>query len=253
MSRGAEKGPRGRAAVLALAVGLVAGAFAASAHAYVPTGSDFRISNVFTDGDATRVGTDSAVAYNSSANEYLVVFRADPVTDDEFEVYGRRVSAAGVPQGSDFRISNVGTDGDPLRSAETPAVAFNAASGEYLVVWSGDQQADEEHEIYGQRVGTGGVPNAQGDFRISVVGTNGDGDRDAFSPAVAANPEAGGYLVTWQADDLPTEGREEIFGRLVSSLGVPGATEEFRYSEVGPDSDPELRRRGLGGRIQLGL
>jgi hypothetical protein len=238
MSRGVGSGLAGGRAVLALVACLTGGLLAAgTAQAYEPTGSDFRISNVFTDGEADRVGTDSAVAYNPIANEYLVVFRADPATDNEFEIYGRRVSAAGAPLGTDFRISNVGTDGDAARDADAPAVAYNQGTNEYMVVWSGDPlPADEEHEIYFQRVSAAGAPDAQGDVRVSNVDPGGP-DRDAERPSVAANPETSQYLVTWQADDDEVDDKLEIYSRLISGAGVPVVSGDERISNGAPDSE----------------
>jgi hypothetical protein len=236
MSRGEGTGITGGRlllAVFACLVGLIAAG--GTAHAYVPTGSDFRISNVFTDTDATRAGTDSAVAYNSSANEFLVVFRADVQADNEFEIYGRRVNAAGAPLGVDFRISNVGNDLDATRDAEAPDVAFNAASGEYLVVWSGDQIGNEEHEIYLQRVSAAGVPHADGDVRVSNVDPGGP-ERDAELPSVSADPEANRYLVSWQADDDEVDDKLEIYTRLVDGVGVPDPLGDERISNGAPDS-----------------
>jgi hypothetical protein len=241
MFRGEGRGLSGGRASLAVCACLIAcltaTIAAGTAHAYVPTGSDFRISNVFTDGDASRVGTDSAVAYNSAQNEYLVVFRADPTTNDEFEIYGRRVNAAGAPLGSDFRISAVGDDGDADRDAEAPDVAYNAAAGQYLVVWSGDDlPADEEHEIFAQRVTAAGAPVSLTDIRISNVDPGG-AERDAELPAVTADPEANRYLVSWQADDDELDDKLEIYARLVSGAGTPDAAGDFRISNGAPDSE----------------
>jgi len=49
----------------------------------------------------------------------------------------------------------MGPDGDVYYRAWYPAVAYNSAEDEYLVVWQGDDNTaplvDEEYEIYGQR------------------------------------------------------------------------------------------------------
>jgi Ca2+-binding RTX toxin-like protein len=203
-------------------------------------GTDFRISNTTLSNGPNRDSTAAAVAYNSTANEYLVVWQADGLvaTNDEFEIFGQRVSAAGVPDAQgDFRISNVGTDTDADRGGFDPAVGYNSAANEYLVSWDGDGLAtDDEFEIFGQRVSAAGVPDVQGDFRISNVGNDGDAARDAFDPAVAHNTAANEYLVAWEGDDHvigPLSDDEfEIFGQRVSAAGVPDVQGDFRISNV---------------------
>ena len=56
----------------------------------------------------------------------------------------------------DFRISDVGPDGDGRFFALDPAIAYNNNANEYLVVWAADDDSgalvNDEFEIYGQRV-----------------------------------------------------------------------------------------------------
>jgi hypothetical protein len=57
---------------------------------------------------------------------------------------------------NDFRLSDMGPDGDANYDAWNPAVAYNNTTNEYLAVWSGDDDTgrlvDEEYEIFGQRL-----------------------------------------------------------------------------------------------------
>jgi hypothetical protein len=147
--------------------------------------ADFRISNIGADGDANRGGFSPTVAYNSAANEYLVSWAGDGLaTDDEFEIFGQRLSAGGAERGTDFRISNVGADGDKDRSAFESAVAYNSTANEYLVSWIGDGLAtDDEFEIFGQRLGAG-APSAE-----PTSGSPRSG-RTATQAAVPSNPRS---------------------------------------------------------------
>ncbi len=63
------------------------------------------------------------------------------------------MSAAAVGL-DDFRISEVGTDGDKWREAQFPCVAFEDETGEFLVVWKGDGLVDSDYEAFGQRIAT---------------------------------------------------------------------------------------------------
>jgi hypothetical protein len=204
-------------------------------------GSELRISSVRTDGDATSGAFRPAIAYNPAANEYLVSWEADDLaTDEEFEIFGQRLSATGAEVGADdFRISSVGMDGDATRDAFEPAIAYNPAANEYLVSWEADDLAtDNEFEIFGQRLSATGAEVGADDFRISTVGTDGDAGRDALEPAIAYNPKANEYLVSWKADDLPTNDEFEIFGQLVSANGAKLGS-EIRISTVGTGGDPD--------------
>ncbi len=223
-------------ALLAAAIALVATAGVAAA-AIEPVGADFRISNVGGDTDADRDADHPAVAYNSAANEYLVAWAGDSLaTDGEFEIFGQRVSAAGAELGADFRISNLGMDGDADRDAEQPAVAYDSAVNEYLVVWEGDGLATEgELEIFGQRLSAAGA-QLGADFRISNLGMDGDAARDAEEPAVAYNSNDNQYLVTWHGDGLVDNGETEIFGQRLSGGGAELSI-DFRISNVGTDGD----------------
>ena len=118
--------------------------------------NDFRISDMGPNGNTAYDAEDPAVAYNSTNNEYLVVWQGDDTTNGEFEIFGQRINAAtGAEVGTnDFRLSDIGPDGDAAYDAEEPAVASNSRN-EDLVVWSGDNDTDplvdDEYEIFGQR------------------------------------------------------------------------------------------------------
>src|SRR5439155_1063634 len=141
-------------------------------------------------------------------NEYLVVWSGEKYTGNgvpgEFEIFGQRLNAATAAQvgANDFRISDMGPDGDTRFAAFTPAVAYNGAANEYLVAWSGDDTADEGSEVFGQRLDAAtGAEVGANDFRISDMGPDGDTGYEAVFPKVAYNGAANEYLVAWWGDD----------------------------------------------------
>jgi hypothetical protein len=121
---------------------------------------DFRISDMGPNGDPIFDGSHPAVAYNASADEYLVVWNGDddsgPLVDGAFEIFGQRLDGStGAEIGAnDFRISDLGPDGDTAFDALYPALPPNPRADEYLVVWEGDDDTgtlvDDEVEIFGQ-------------------------------------------------------------------------------------------------------
>ena len=216
------------------------------------TGSnDFRISDMGVDGDIDYDADVPAVAYNSVNKEYLVVWEGDDTTgtlvDGEKEIFGQRISASsGAELGAnDFRISNMGADGNTLFDAVTPAIAYNPTANEYLVVWSGENTAiNGEFEIYGQRLAGATVAETGTiDFRISDMGPDLSDLYDAEEPAVAFNVTTGRYLVAWSGDDntgLLVDGEMEIFGQLLDATGTQVGTNDFRISDMGTDGDASI-------------
>ncbi len=217
--------------------------------------NDFRISDAGGSGTVTARPEIAAVAYNSTDNEYLVVWEADDtdttgIVDEEVEIFGQRIDAAtGEELGdNDFRISDAngtGAGGGP-NGAFNPAVAYNSTNNEYLVVWqSGDTDtlgiSAGETEIFGQRLNAAtGAEMGTNDFRISDIGVDGVAGADARSPAVAYNPTINEYLVVWHGDGEPglANNETEIYGqRLDASTGDEVGTNDFRISVTGPDND----------------
>lgn len=210
--------------------------------------NDVRISDMGPDGDAAYDAVNPAVAYNSIDDNYLVVWEGDDTPGDlvegEMEIFGQIVSAAGSQVGySDVRISFTGPDGSTAYAARNPAVAFNTAYNQYLVVWEADNPesglADNEFEIWGQVVDPLLFPLWGGNFRISSMGPDGNASYDAARPAVAYNPTPDEYLVVWDADDdsgaLVDDELEIWAQRVYSTALLVGSA--LRVSDMGGSGD----------------
>lgn len=210
--------------------------------------NDFRISEMDTDGSNNFAAWRPAVAYNSSGNEFLVVWKGDTsegvLVDNEFEIFGQRINAStGVEVGTDdFRISDMGPNGDADYDAFEPAVAYNPTNNEYLVVWEGEDDegslVPNEFEIYGQRLNAAtGAEVGTNDFRISDMGPDGNPSYNAELPDVVYNATNGEYLVVWRGDeDSIGIGEDEIFGqRIIASTGAETGTNDFRISDMGTE------------------
>jgi len=208
--------------------------------------NDFRISDMGPNGDINYDAYYPAVAFNVTNQEYLIVWYGDDANNEE-EIYGQRIDAfTGVEIGAnDFRISDMGNDGNVYYGALYPAVAYNNTNNEYLVVWRGEDDTppliNEEWEVFGQRIDAfTGLAIGTNDFRISDIGPNGNDDYDAFNPSVAYNPTNNEYLVVWYGDDFPIllNDEFEIFGqRLNAATGTEIGTNDFRISDMGPGGD----------------
>jgi hypothetical protein len=170
-----------------------------------PIGGAFQIS-----GDATsfnNVNPSLAVAYNSAADEFIVVWQdARHVTTRGLDIYGRLVTGPGS-MGAEFRIS-----GDQAIAHEQEvAVTYDATRNRYLVVWRDTRNVLTTWvDIYGQRLTPSGSRIGT-DFRIS---DDSSGDEDS-RPSIAWSA-GNGYLVVWQAC-CPWR----VSGRRVSGIGSP--------------------------------
>ena len=236
-----------RPAGLAIALLTVAFALApaSAGAAFGPLGEDLRLSFMGPDGKASFGAESPSVAYNPAANEYLVVWKGDdnivPLVDDEYEIFGQRLSGSGAPLGGRIRISEQGADGNPASYTEEPSVAYHPAADEYLVAWKGEIGTSEEFEIWAQRLSAAGAEVGVDDFQISDMGPDSNASYDAVAPSIVANPTAPEYLVVWEGDDntLPlVDGEFEIFGQRVSAAGTEVGTDDFRISEQGTDGNP---------------
>jgi hypothetical protein len=181
-------------------------------------------------------------AYNPTVDELLVVWTAvDAATSPpELEIFGQRLAAAnGAELGlNDFRISEMGPPNDTDFSAVYADVAYAADVGEYLVVWSGedDTLAPLELEIFGQRLdGTTGTEVGEDDARLTAFGGIGDVEYRAGTAMVAYNPRDRAWVVVaWAIGDQDGQqpGEFEIFALEVdATTGVAGAAQ--RISDAG--------------------
>ena len=205
--------------------------------------NDFRISDM--GGTSLAFGAASPrVVYNPTANEYLVVWHGDDnvggLVDEEWEIFGQRLDAAGNPIGADdFRISQAGGTGNTTHAAKVPAVAWSSDANEYLVVWVGDDDsvAEGESEVFGQRLDADGVEIGADDFRITDLGVEAFNWYIVYSADVTYNPDADEFLVVCSAEDDQggmTEGELEIFAqRLDGATGAELGNNDFRVSDLG--------------------
>src|SRR5205085_5319132 len=140
--------------------------------------------NTFTNGSQVL----PAVAADA-AGDYVVAWQSyGQPGGNNSDVYAQRYSAAGVPQGPEFRV-NTFTTSDQLR----PAVALSPA-GDFVIAWDSlNQPGGNGFDVYAQRYGATGVPLGV-EFRVNAVTTN-----SQKTPAVAADA-AGDFVVAWDRE-----------------------------------------------------
>jgi hypothetical protein len=131
-------------------------------------------------------------------------------------VYARRVDAAGVPQGAEFRV-NTSTTGLPVM----PAVAFSNVNGNMMVTWAATGQDGSDQGVRAQRY-VGGLP-AGGEQAVNTYTTG----MQSF-PAVASAADTG-FVIGWVSSDGPDDAGAGVFARQYDGAGAPLGP-EFRVS-----------------------
>ncbi len=140
------------------------------------------------------------VAFNGDC--YLVVWEDHRTENNQWDVYGMRVSPDGVVLDSaSFVIS------DAAEAQQCPAVAFGDST--FLVVWEDSRNPQHNYDIYGARVNRDGVVlDPQG---IAIMPRYHYSER---SPALAYDGSK--FLVVWH-----TFGVTALLGRFVDEAGRP--------------------------------
>jgi hypothetical protein len=173
---------------------------------FVPcVGPDAALASFPIDSSKPEDGGVYAVAYGSTADEFLVVWvTVDSVTGRKI-IAGRRVKGGGgfamgttlIAAGSDHRAN--------------PDVAYSAHRNEYLVVYDTWPRVDDN--VYGVRLSTTGDRLGGGEFVIA------GGPAEEQNPDVAACPSADQYAVVWHGRPLPGDA---VWLRFVTGSGALG-------------------------------
>jgi hypothetical protein len=174
----------------------------------------FRISDMGPDNNPDYDALDPAIAYNRVNNQYLVVWEGEGWDVDAYDIFGQLLDGSGNGIGdNDFYVSNVGDGANSDYDAVNPAVAFDRADHEYLVVWQDDEVGAGEYEIWGQRLDATTGDRIGRNTRLSSMGLDGDENRDAQTPAVSFSRDSHKqYLVTWSGDHI-ADGEFEIWAQ----------------------------------------
>jgi large repetitive protein len=195
------------------------------------------------------VALTTKVTYNPDDNEYLVAWIGTGPEDSAYEVYGRRLDAdTGQKLGpAEFRASETGPDNNSNYLTLGLDLAYNTTDKDYMVVWSGvdnahPQMAPGEIEVYGQRLTAAGERFGPFDFRLSYMGETGDAAYSAGHPSIAYNSVGNEFLVVFSGEDdsgALVEGEFEIWGARIR----PGSNFvnifPRRLSQTGGQGKPE--------------
>ena len=115
--------------------------------------NDFRISEMGPVGDDYFSAHNPALAYNSTDNQYLVVWDFNRKSPIKIEGYGQRLNANAEKIGTqNFPLSDSGNGANGNYEAQKPAVVYESATNQYMVVWQDDELGKGDFEIWGRRL-----------------------------------------------------------------------------------------------------
>jgi hypothetical protein len=157
-----------------------------------------------------------AVAYDSTADQHLLVWQDDRNGDDD--VYGQFILPGGLLTEENFGITSA--SGDQI----VPDVAYNSDDDVYLVVWiSGTQDVE------------GAIVDAGGNVDTTLELATDDVTRN--NPSVTYNPSADRWLVVWQESGGLSG--YDVAARTVDDEGNLGTTFTV-YDGSGDDTRPDV-------------
>ncbi len=177
----------------------------------VAQGSEFRVNTFTTD-------RQSAASVTMDADgDIVVTWESNNQDGAAFGIYAQAYNAAGVAQGSEFRVNTITAD-----TQRFPAVAMNA-NGDAVVVWQSNLQDGSGDGVYAQRYEVTALP-AGAEFRVNTFTTNGQRGPDVASDA------DGDFAVVWaSAGQEASDSFYGVYAQRYSSSGVPLGV-EFRVN-----------------------
>lgn len=196
-----------------------------------PAGEPVQISDIGPAGDGAYDAGSPRAALGGSGG--LVLFSGEPYPNED-ELYARRVDAAGLPVGDQFRVTTVGDDEDTGAAARNGDLAYNSKAGEYLAVWSNAPSTPGDEQIKGQRISADGTLLGS----VADISQLSAGSGDNQRPRVVYAAGSDEYLVIWR--DAFTN---EVYGqRLAGADGAEVGEDDFLISTGAPD---DAERMGL--------
>lgn len=192
-----------------------------------PLGGEFQVNSYWTNDQWY-----PAVAV-SDGGSFVVVWQSLGEDAPGFGVFGQAFNSAGATIGNQFQVNTYTTS-----FQRDPAIATDAA-GDFIVVWTSQNQDGSGQGVFGQRLSSTGGPLGS-EFPVNRLAGN-----DQAAPAVAADA-SGDFVVTW-ADQGHNGFYQSISAQRFNALGSK-AGGQFRVD--GPTTDnrrnPAITASGAG-------
>lgn len=239
--------------------------------------NDFRISNAGSDQDVRYQAHSPALAFNSSADEFMAAWVADSSSDGQMGIYVQRIHPGdGAKIGSSTLISSTAA------GIQSPALAYNATHNQYLAVWldrtttprtvngilldtngtalgsvftifsasTTPQDPTVTYNSVNQEYlvvwATAGVPSTIYAQRVDAAGTlqgttinvsNPPATGTGRHPSVTYNVTQNEYMVAWSGDSATTTGEYEIYAQRLTGPLASLSGSPIRVSSMGTEGD----------------
>ncbi len=167
-----------------------------AADSEIPNGINFLIE------DQSFDLSNPSAAYDSSRNEYWVVYEANyyqTIRAARLSAQGRVLSTIDVAYHSSQVLKN-------------PDLAYNSATGAFLVVW--DYYDGSRNRIYGRILDPNGVLGPETNLGTGVA------LRDRYKPAVAYASTSDKFMVVWESVVWQSAGTYDVEAQIVTSYGT---------------------------------
>ncbi|HUQ69685.1 MAG TPA: hypothetical protein VM165_09190, partial [Planctomycetaceae bacterium] len=197
-------------------------------------GSEFQANTYTTGNQRTLVESPQSVATDADG-DYVVTWASDGQDGSNSGIYAQWYNAAGVAQGSEFRVSTYTTN-----SQRASTVAMDA-DGDFVMTWTSTGQDGSVDGIFARRYNAAGVAQG-GEFRVNTYTTN------AQSASTVAMDADGDFVVIWSS--FGQDG--DVYGIYAQRYNAAGVAQgvEFRvntyttsyqrYSTVAMDADGDF-------------
>ncbi len=153
-----------------------------------------------------------AISYNSTANEYLVVYERS-VSASNTDIYGQRVSVTGALVGSPIVLAN------STRNERRPRLAYNPNSNNYLAIWEYDQNGSN----FDLQLRTASATGSLG----GIVTLGSSALRQDLAPEIAFGSTSQEYLVAYETDG-DGDGKTDLSLLRLSATGANLGATSFR-------------------------
>ena len=159
-------------------------------------GAEFRVNSYTT-------GTQQwPVVAATAGGDFVVVWESyDDQDGDSYGVFGKRFTAAGAAQGSEFQVNAF----TPY-SQQKPALGIGA-NGDFTVAWSSPDAGDGS-DVFARHFNAGGVPVGTSEFRVNTYTAGDQGALADEGHVVSVGRGSNGtFLIAWQSTGIgiPTQ------------------------------------------------
>jgi hypothetical protein len=175
----------------------------------VPLGEELRVSPPIANVD---INFDASIAMDATGR-FVVAWTARFQPSFELEIYARRFSATGVPDGNAFAVN---TYTDHFQSGSTAAMD---ADGDFVLAWSSVGQDGSDTGVYARRYDAAGTPQGV-EFLVNTQTIDAQAE-----PSVAMRPD-GSFVAAWSAADGADY---DVFARRFDATGMAQGG-EFRVN-----------------------